>query len=190
MTTQALREAYSQQIRLYIAARVTGPAVDDILQQVFLKVHQKIETLKVKWATKSRLYRITQHTIIDWYRKEYWDKNGTMSNLFWESLEEDTSDIKEKKLAKNISSCILPMISDLDQQSREVMERYLQPESTQLMIAEELWLSVSNVKVIVHRAKWKLKNMYEQCCYQYKDEQGHVIDTWCSSNCGCANSAL
>jgi len=45
--------------------------VDDILQQVFLKAHEKMTTVQEQKAIKSWLYRITQHNIVDWYRKEY-----------------------------------------------------------------------------------------------------------------------
>lgn len=190
MDTQVLRDTYSKPLRGYIASRIEWPAVDDILQQVFLKVHQKIDWVKNKQALKAWLYRITQHTLIDRYRKEYGWKSGEMSDLFRDWLEEDTHSINKQKIVKNISSCLLPMIEDLDEQSKKVMERYLNPEISQKMIADELWLSVSNVKVIIHRAKWKLKNMYEKCCHQHKDAQGNIIDTWCSSNCGCANSVI
>jgi lipoprotein NlpI len=70
------------------------------------------------------------------------------------------------------------------------MKRYLEPNVTHAMIAEELWISVSNIKIIVHRAKKKLKEKYEQCCYQNTDWKWNIIDTWCSNNCGCDNSII
>ncbi len=190
LTTQELWETYSQELRRYIAARITWPVVDDILQQVFLKTHEKITTIKNKWAVKSWLYRTTQHAIIDRYRSEYWWKSWEMSDSFWDLLEDDTNSQNEMTITKNISSCLLPMIEDLDEQSRKVMERFLLPWVTQKIIAEELWLSVSNVKVIIHRAKKKLQSMYAQCCYQYKDEHWNIIDTRCSKNCWCTNTPI
>ena len=190
MDTNQLWSRYSQQIRNYIAARVEWPAVDDILQQVFLKAHQKISTLKEEKATKSRLYRIAQHTIIDRYRKEYWWKEWAVDDTYWDALESDNVESNEKKIINNISSCLLPMIDTLDEQSQQVMKRYLEPKVTQAMIAEQLWMSVSNVKVIIHRAKKALKKKYQQCCYQYTDWKWTIIDTWCSSNCWCDNSIL
>jgi orotate phosphoribosyltransferase-like protein len=70
------------------------------------------------------------------------------------------------------------------------MKRYLEPNITQGMIAEELWISLSNVKVIIHRAKKKLKEKYQQCCYQNTDGKWTIIDTWCSRNCWCDNSVV
>lgn len=190
MDTQELWDTYSQQIRKYISARIEWPAVDDILQQVFLKAHEKLSTIKENKAIKSWLYRITQHSIIDRYRKEYWWKQGTMDDAYRDALENDTSNVNDKKIISNISSCLLPMIDTLDDQSQKVMQRYLEPNTTQPMIAEELWISVSNIKVIVHRAKKKLKEKYQQCCYQHTDWKWNIIDTWCSSNCWCDNSVI
>jgi len=167
MDTNQLWSTYSEQIRNYISARIEWPAVDDILQQVFQE--QK--------AIKSWLYRITQHSIIDWYRKEYWWKQWTMSDTYRDALENDTSSTNEKKIINNISSCLLPMIESLDEQSQKVMKRYLEPNVTQSMIADELWISVSNIKVIVHRAKKKLKEKYQQCCYQYTDWKWYIVCT-------------
>lgn len=190
MDTNQLWSTYSEQIRNYISARIEWPAVDDILQQVFLKAHEKMATVQEQKATKSWLYRIAQHSIIDWYRKEYWWKQWTMDDTYRDALENDTSSTNEKKIINNISSCLLPMIDSLDEQSQKVMKRYLEPNVTQSMIADELWISVSNIKVIVHRAKKKLKEKYQQCCYQYTDWKWSIIDTRCSNNCGCDNSII
>ena len=190
MKTQKLWDTYSNQIRMYIASRVEWPAVDDILQQVFLKAHEKFDQVKSENAIKSWLYRITQHTIIDRYRKEYGWKHWTMNDIYRDALENDTSTSNEKKIINNISSCLLPMIDSLDEQSQQVMKRYLEPNITQAMIAEELWISVSNIKVIIHRAKKKLKEKYQQCCYQYTDWKWTIIDTWCSKKCWCDNSII
>jgi len=190
MNTQELWDTYSVQIRKYINARIEWPAVDDILQQVFIKAHEKLSTIKENKAVKSWLYRITQHSIIDRYRKEYWWKQWTMDDSYRDALENDTSHVNEKKIISNISSCLLPMIDSLDEQSQKVMQLYLKPDVNQAMIAEELWISVSNIKVIIHRAKKKLKEKYQQCCYQYTDWKWTIIDTWCSSNCWCENSVI
>lgn len=183
-TTQTLREKYAWDLQKYIAARVDGPAAEDVLQQVFLKVHNKLNTVKDQKKIKSRLYRTTQYTIIDWYRSERGGNLWIVGDEFRDQLEsEEQSD--RQKLVKQASSCLLPMIEDLDDTSRAVMQMYLDKQYTQADIADELWLNISNVKVIIHRSKKKLKAMYEQCCELYKDENDNIIDAWCNNECGC-----
>lgn len=190
MTTEHVWDTYADQLRRYIQARVQWPAVDDILQQVFLIVHEKLETLQNKEALKSRLYRVTQNTIVDWYRKVYWDKDGQFDEWFWDTLEDPIENDQDAVLVRKVSSCLLPMIEDMDEQTRDVLQRYLDRDMTHQMIADELWLSESNVKVIIHRAKKKLKTMYNTCCNQYRDDKGRLIDAWCRSECWCDNTVL
>jgi DNA-directed RNA polymerase specialized sigma subunit len=61
-----------------------------------------------------------------------------MDDTYRDALENDTSSTNEKKIINNISSCLLPMIDSLDEQSQRVMKRYLEPHVTQSMIADEL----------------------------------------------------
>jgi len=61
-----------------------------------------------------------------------------MDDTYRDALENDTSSTNEKKIINNISSCLLPMIDSLDEQSQKVMKRYLEPNVTQSMIADEL----------------------------------------------------
>ena len=61
-----------------------------------------------------------------------------MDDTYRDALENDTSETNEKKIINNISSCLLPMIDSLDDQAQQVMKRYVEPNVTQTMIAEEL----------------------------------------------------
>ena len=61
-----------------------------------------------------------------------------MDDSYRDALENDTSHVNEKKIISNISSCLLPMIDSLDEQSQKVMQLYLKPDVNQAMIAEEL----------------------------------------------------
>lgn len=185
MTTEQLWETYAIQLRRYIKARVQWPAADDILQQVFLIAHEKRDSIQNIDALKSWMYRITQNTIIDWYRKEYWWKNGQFDDTFWDWLEDSTQSNHQEFMVRKISSCLLPMIDDLDEQTQAVLKKYLDDNMTQQMIAKELWIIENNVKIIIHRAKKKLKTMYWTCCNQYRDDKWRLIDTWCRNNCWC-----
>ena len=112
--------------------------MDDILQQVFLKIHKRADTIRNTSAIKSRLYRTTQHTIIDRYRKHYDKNEALVQNSFWDQQEKDTSTKKKKTVLNNISSCLIPMIENLDEQSKKVMELYINKLYTYQEIANEL----------------------------------------------------
>ncbi|USN56811.1 MAG: sigma-70 family RNA polymerase sigma factor [Candidatus Peribacteria bacterium] len=183
LSTDILYDRYSDEIHQYIKARVTGSAADDILQQVFLKAHQNRHSLHKPELAKSWLYRITQHAIIDWYRSEGRQQEQPYETAWRDRLESE--DQKEQQLAHHIASCIIPMIDDLDPQTKTVLDAYLDHTPLQ-KIADQTHLSLSNVKVLIHRSKKKLSTLYKQCCSTYTAEDGTLLDTRCRNHCGCA----
>src|SRR4051812_21281355 len=57
--------------RLYnfVLKQVNNPAdADDILQEVFLRIHRGLGSLRVNSSLKAWVYQITRNAIIDYYR--------------------------------------------------------------------------------------------------------------------------
>ncbi len=60
---------YRDQLYSFIFSRVKDPNItDDILQNIFLKIHTKIDTLKDNEKLESWIYQIIRNAIIDHYR--------------------------------------------------------------------------------------------------------------------------
>ena len=56
-------------LRVFVAKRVGNEAeADDIVQEVFLQAHRKIDSLKDSRRMVSWLFQIARHAIIDHYR--------------------------------------------------------------------------------------------------------------------------
>jgi DNA-directed RNA polymerase specialized sigma subunit len=53
-------------------------------------------------------------------------------------LEDSTQSNHQEFMVRKISSCLLPMIDDLDEQTQAVLKKYLDDNMTQQMIAKEL----------------------------------------------------
>jgi RNA polymerase sigma-70 factor (ECF subfamily) len=68
-TTEALWTAFSKQLKQFIRSRVADESLtDDLLQDVFLRIHARIDTLKDDMKIRSWLYQITRN-IIRHYRE-------------------------------------------------------------------------------------------------------------------------
>jgi hypothetical protein len=68
--TEAVWHAFRQPLRNYIARRVPNASdTDDILQDVFLKVHRHLPTLENEERLVPWLYRVARNTLIDRYRR-------------------------------------------------------------------------------------------------------------------------
>ncbi len=57
-------------LRAFIANRVSSEAeVEDILQEVFLRMHRRLDGLKDPERLVAWVYQITRHVVVDHYRK-------------------------------------------------------------------------------------------------------------------------
>ena len=62
---------HKEQLRTYITRHVDDfHAVEDILQEVYIKASTSFHQLKAKSSIKSWLYRITHNVIMDFYRSQ------------------------------------------------------------------------------------------------------------------------
>ena len=68
--TEEIWETFRSRLYAYIRARSRSvDDAEDILQEVFVKVHRHIGTLHDDTRITSWLYRVTHNTIVDYYRK-------------------------------------------------------------------------------------------------------------------------
>src|SRR5579884_302068 len=70
VTTESLWEAFHTKLQQFILKRVQDEQnAEDILQEVFLKIHARIDTLRDEEKLQSWMYSIARNTIADYYRE-------------------------------------------------------------------------------------------------------------------------
>src|SRR5258708_38470398 len=68
-TTEQVWEAFHTPLQQFNRRRISDePTAEDVLQDVFLKIHQHVETLRDVKKLESWIYQITRNAIIDSYR--------------------------------------------------------------------------------------------------------------------------
>lgn len=168
-TTEKIWEDFHERLRQFILRRVSDEEqAEDILQDVFLKVHTRIETVRQEESISSWLYQIARNTIIDYYRTQ---RNiGEIPDTSYEP--ED----RLENLALELAPCIQAMITDLPPPYRKALILTEYEGLTQRELAEHLNLSLPGAKSRVQRAREKLKRMLLDCCHFQFDRRGRVID--------------
>ena len=165
-------EEFSDRLRRFILWRVQNEHdAEDILQDVFYKIHKNVDNLKDWDKLESWIYQITRNTIVDYYRLRSKAIVGTLEipgDVGEATITEDTS--------KNIAECIKPMIDDLPEKYKQAIILTEYEELTQKEMAEKLGLSLSGAKSRVQRARGSLKEMLLVCCHFEFDRFGHAID--------------
>ena len=177
-------------LRGFIAKRVTEAAeVDDILQEVFLRMHRKLDSLKDPDKVLSWIYQITRHAIIDHYRAPArtrevaiglsGDLDSALPSLDFGELSRaalSTSRKDSGRLREELAGCLKPMIERLAREYREAVTLVELEGLTQNAAAKQLGLSLSGMKSRVQRGRKQLKRMLDDCCAIELDRRGGIVD--------------
>jgi RNA polymerase sigma-70 factor (ECF subfamily) len=168
-TTELLWQDMSTRLKTFITHRVPDEqTAEDILQDVFLKVHTRIDTLSNQDKLESWMYQIVRNAVSDYYRARR--PTAEVPHTLLAPVEE------EHDLAQELIPSLREMIRRLPEEYREAIVLTEYEGLTQRELAERLGISVSGAKSRVQRAREKLKAMLLDCCHFELDRRGHIID--------------
>jgi RNA polymerase sigma-70 factor (ECF subfamily) len=182
ITTEGVWQEFSTKLKQFILKHVPEQqSAEDILQDVFVKIHTHIETLRDRRKLQSWIYQITRNAIYDYYRDR---KAITGISQILDLSEEPVDNDVERMLAASIKE----MIDCLPAVYRQALILTEYEGLTQKELADQLGLSFSGAKSRVQRAREKLKEMLLACCHLEFDRRGRIIDYHPRCDC-CANDA-
>lgn len=191
ITTEHVWEAFHTPLLQFIGRRVQDEATaEDVLQEVFLKVHQQVETLKDARKLESWLYQIARNAIIDHYRSS----RPTVSLETSDALSLP-ADFPDDDIISELFPSVRAMVRSLPKHDRQALVLTEYQGLTQKELSERLGLSFSGAKSRVQRAREKLKQQLLACCHFELDRRGHVINyqprcQCCSTGTCCSHEAV
>lgn len=181
MNTEQIYNKLSNQLKYFIGKRISDPmVVDDILHDVFIKIHTNFNSLKNTNKLESWVFQITRNTIIDYYRQQKHFVEIEEDHLPYEK-EAENSEIHTKA-----SLGLTLLIDELPQIYREAILLTEFQGLSQRDLAEKMNISLPGAKSRVQRAKKMLRDLLLQCCHFEYDKYGTVID-YCKVCCCCSN---
>jgi RNA polymerase sigma-70 factor (ECF subfamily) len=183
-------EAHAQEIwqqihnglRAFIAKRVANEAeVDDIVQDVWLKMQRGLDGLKDQRRLISWIYQIARHAIIDHYRAPGRRREmpaGLATDLEAHQLSSTMTMASETsgQSRTELAGCLRPMIERLSGEYRQAVILIDLEGITQQEAADQLGLSLSGMKSRVQRGRRQLKGMLEACCTIELDRRRGLVD--------------
>jgi RNA polymerase sigma-70 factor, ECF subfamily len=183
-------------LRAFIAKRVVNlTEVDDIMQEVFLRMHRKLDSLKDPRRMVSWVFQITRHVIVDHYRSPKCHHEVPAGLAGDIDLAHPTSALStfsedSGQLRTELASCLRPMIEQLSSHYREAVTLVELEGLTQNAAAKRLSLSVSGMKSRVQRARQQLKRLLEKCCVIELDRRRGIVNyTLRNSSCQSCRSS-
>ena len=159
---------YHDKLHRFIQNRVKDKSLaDDILQEVFIKIYSRLDTLKDTDKLHSWMFQITRNALIDHYRG--YKKNEELTDEIIPT-DWDASDTEKKEL----SSCLSSLINSLPSKYSEALMMSEIDGLKQKEVATKQGISLSNAKIRVQRGRAMIKELLTEGCRFEVDSQGKI----------------
>ena len=176
----AYRE-FRSKLQSYLARRLGNPDdVEDVLQDVFVRVTRNEQTLKTVREPLAWLYTLTNSALVDHLRKQrnhVGPADSDVENIPAPSDEETDDDF---------SDCLLPLVDNLPDKYQDAIRFVDIGGGKQTELAADTGLTVSAAKSRVQRGRHMLKEAILGCCLVERDGLQNVtaLDSGkCGTDC-------
>ncbi len=178
-TLEALWDRYCCRLLAFIRRRVADAHdAEDLLQEVFIRVHQGLCCLREWSRLESWIYQVTRNLIVDFYRRR------KPSAEIPPDLPAEEMPLEEDPAAR-LAGSLREMIEELPASYRQALVMTEYQGLSQKALADSLGISLSGAKSRVQRARARLRDMFLACCHFELDRRGRVIDYY-KRCCCCA----
>ena len=192
MSTEDTRSAYAEfegRLRPFIAGRVPAADVDDVVQDVRLRVQRSLSGLRDDQSFVPWLYQVARSAIAESHRQRSRQPAPLPEDQL--EVEQPQEETGPTALEAELASYLLPLIARLPSPYREALTLIELEGMTQQAAADAFGISLSGMKSRVQRGRAKLRELLEACCRVAVDARGTVIECVPKQPgvCGCKNSS-
>jgi RNA polymerase sigma-70 factor (ECF subfamily) len=163
-----------ERLTAFVAQRIDDPAdVADLVQTVFLRVHQHAAKVNDEEHLLPWLFRVTRNAIADYYRAP-----ARRREVPLDAAEDpvDGSDDDVVASTEALAACIRPLMERLAPIHREALALVEFDGISQVDAAARLGISVSGMKSRVQRGRADLREALVACCEVSRSATGGVMD--------------
>jgi RNA polymerase sigma-70 factor (ECF subfamily) len=176
-------DQYYGKVRKFILFQVKDEWVaDDLIQETFLRIQQKLSTLKDPLKMSPWIFRIAYNLCRDHFRQlKISRREESIGQEETEPLKEafiqKGSDVQKGLEQREMGQCVQNQIDLLPESLRTVLILYDVMEFNHQEISDTLGITVENVKVRLHRARKRLKAILKEKCAFEMDERNVLVCT-------------
>jgi len=172
ISTKYIWEEFKEPLKRFITVRVKNEYdAEDILQEIFYKIHKHISCLKEESKLRAWIFQIAHNAVADHYRCQ---KNQNSISVAPKDVTDEPAAIIDTN--QDIILCLRSMIHYLPKKYRQAILLSEFEGLTQKELAEKLGLSLSGAKSRIQRARKELKGILLNCCQFEFDPLGNILD--------------
>jgi RNA polymerase sigma-70 factor (ECF subfamily) len=171
---QHVYDEFQPRIRRYLARLAGAAEAEDLTQETFLRVNHALEGFRGDAALATWIYRIATNVATDRLRTPGFQLSVRSAEP--EALAAlGTVPVIEQDIARReMSECVRGYIDQLPAGHRTVVVLSELEELPDRQIAEVLGISLEAAKIRLHRARARLRQMFEQGCDLSRDERNEL----------------
>jgi RNA polymerase sigma-70 factor, ECF subfamily len=174
--TSALWSQFHRPLAAYFARRVSQPSdVDDLLQEVFLRVHTHIDALGASHSAAGWIFRTARNVLIDLVR----DRTRRLGHHVAVDDLDLAAAVDPEDPAADMAPCVAPMLARLPEAYREGLRLTELEGVTQAAAAERAGLSLPGMKSRIQRGRARLRDLLLSSCGIEVDARGRILDFEC-----------
>jgi RNA polymerase sigma-70 factor, ECF subfamily len=172
-TTPAPWQDVAARLRPFIARRVPPSEIDDVMQDVFVRMQRGLPMLRDEERFTSWLFQIARSSVAEHARtraRHPLPREGGEQDL---PIEVDDDD---REAARALAGCVSMFVAQLATPYREAVTLVELEGLTAREAAEMVGISLSGMKSRVQRGREQLRKLFDDCCEIALDTRGKPTD--------------
>ncbi len=169
MNIEEVWPEYRTRLRAFLHARVSNPAdVDDLLQEISIKVFSGLPQLKDPSKLQAWLFQTANRAIIDHYRTSARGRDVHPDDLWYAA---DDPGVRQE-----LAACVEPFLNALPAETARMLTAIDIEGMSQTDYAKANGLSYSTLKTRVQKGRAALRDSFQDCCTLTIDARGDIAD--------------
>lgn len=152
---------------------------EELTQDIFVKVYKSLPQFRGDSGLPTWIYKIATNACLDHFRSRVHKKSETTDLLILENSRDtslsqpckEPTTAEEQLISMEMSACIRGYIDDLPEDYRAVILLHDLQGFTNPEIAEITGTTLDTVKIRLHRARRKMRDLFSCKCSFYRDER-------------------
>jgi RNA polymerase sigma-70 factor (ECF subfamily) len=166
ITSENLWQTYADDLQRYVFSKVEDEEItNDVLQEIFIKIHLNVNALREKSSAKSWVFSIAHNTLMNFLNK----KSIPLP------IDDVADNFVSDEEAHSAKSCLLPLIKNLPEKYREPLLLSEIQGKKQAEVASVLGISLSGAKSRIQRGRKLLQQSYMDCCHYKINQEGFLV---------------
>ena len=170
-----LWSTFHRRLQAFVEQQVAQPQdAEDIVQDVFLRIHRNLNTLEQANRLESWIFQIARNAVIDYYRAAPRRREVPTGEFEAGALGAVQPEPDVCCTRGELAASLEPFVDRLPEPYREAIQLTELGDLTQKAAADQMGISVSGMKSRVQRARVQIREMLEACCRFEFDHQQNV----------------